>query len=123
MRTILERGKLKALLDEVAVKVFHRDQRDTEERPWHVVFSCGCYNEYNTAFCELQGSPVRVSVIIDISEMCRYKQNPRNIVGTVLCLSIAMLQKRRFFVSEGEKGRYASILEETFKLRDKLSKK
>lgn len=36
------------------------------ERPWHITFTRGNYGHLYTALCEMQGSPVRATIIVHL---------------------------------------------------------
>lgn len=122
MRAIVTEGKLKDLLDEIVTNNFGRGKKDVQVRPWHIVFSCGYYGEFHTAFCELEGSPVKARVIIDISAL----RDPfliKNILfccPTIIAISADMNKTKKFTPGNSIQSRTRKILYEVARLRDKL---
>lgn len=122
MRAIVTEGKLKDLLDEIVTNNFGRGKKDVQVRPWHIVFSCGYYGEFHTALCELEGSPVKASVIIDISDL-RDPILAKNIFfcrPSIIAISALMNKTKKFTPGNSNQSRTRQILYEVASLRDKL---
>lgn len=122
MRAIVTEGKLKDLLDEIVINNFGRGVKDTHERPWHIVFSEGYYGKYYTALCELEGSPVKARVIIDISDLrdCFLTKNISICHPSVTAISACMHKTKKFTPGNSNQSRTKQILYEVASLRDKL---
>lgn len=119
MRAVIKEGKLKKLLDEVVVNNLHRGQHDTQSRPWHIVFSDGYYGKFHTAFCELEGSPVKAQLVINIDNT---NFVPTSSQGKLIVADTTWSFKKTYTSGTTETGRTAKIIQEIAALRDKLLK-
>ena len=57
-----ETNTVRLLNNIVNCTIGHRGYQDS--RPWHITFSCGNYGYYDTALCEMLGSPVKAFIIV-----------------------------------------------------------
>lgn len=65
MSIVVHKGRLREYLDSIGSS--RVKYKDFACRPWIITFSSADYGKYSTALCELQGSPVKRTILFDLT--------------------------------------------------------
>ena len=66
MKQVLTTGDIKTALDNIVVTKLHRSRGDVASRAWHITFTNSYNGVYGTVLCELQGTPVRATILANV---------------------------------------------------------